>query len=84
MSSIRLRHTHWTLPALAVGIIGCGGEKGPTQPATLAFTAVHAFTAVDAGGGYIYRRGGRRLPPPVTETRDGLWTRPMAAPRSAA
>src|SRR5207244_4151131 len=33
MRSIRLRHTLWTLPALAAGIVGCGGETGPTQPA---------------------------------------------------
>src|SRR5690349_2861415 len=33
MSSMLLRHTLWTLPALAAGIIACGGEKGPTQPA---------------------------------------------------
>src|SRR2546427_760290 len=33
MSSTRFRHTLWTLVALAAGIIACGGEKGPTQPA---------------------------------------------------
>src|SRR5207249_2316596 len=33
MRSIRLRRTLWTLLALAVGIVGCGGDKGPTQPA---------------------------------------------------
>src|SRR5213592_1818550 len=32
MRSIRLRHTLWTLPALAAGILSCGGENGPTQP----------------------------------------------------
>ena len=32
MRSIRLRHTLWTLPALAAGIIGCGGDQGPIQP----------------------------------------------------
>jgi len=33
MRSIRLRHSLRLLPTLAAGIIACGGEKGPTQPA---------------------------------------------------
>src|SRR5437867_724685 len=33
MSSMLLRPTLWTLPALAAAIIACGGETGPTQPA---------------------------------------------------
>src|ERR1700694_4271021 len=33
MRSIRLRHTLRTLPALAAGIAGGGGDQAPTQPA---------------------------------------------------
>src|SRR5436309_3546390 len=50
MSSMLLRPTLWTLPALAAGIIGCGGETGPTQPAAptkLVFT-VHPTNAAGA------------------------------------
>src|SRR5437667_11465458 len=50
MSSMLLRPTLWTLPALAAGIIGCGGETGPTQPAAptkLVFT-VHPTKAAGA------------------------------------
>ena len=33
MRSMHLRHALRTLPALAAGIIGCGGDQGPAQPA---------------------------------------------------
>jgi alpha-tubulin suppressor-like RCC1 family protein len=33
MRSVRARSVLGVLPALAAGVIGCGGEKGPTQPA---------------------------------------------------
>ena len=32
MRSIRLRRTLWTLLALAVGIVGCGGDKTTEGP----------------------------------------------------
>src|SRR5438093_133984 len=47
MRSIRLRHTLWTLPALAGVIIACGSDQGPTQPAVPTTFAV--FAAVSAG-----------------------------------
>src|ERR1700686_5496554 len=33
MSSMRLRHTLRTLPALVAGVMACGGDPGPAQPA---------------------------------------------------
>jgi alpha-tubulin suppressor-like RCC1 family protein len=50
MSSIRLCHTLWTIPVLVGGIIACGDEMGPTQPATLRFAA--SFAAVSAGSAH--------------------------------
>ena len=33
MRSMRLRHTLRTLPALVAGVMACGGDPGPAQPA---------------------------------------------------
>src|SRR6266704_2438736 len=49
MSSIRLRHTFWTLLALAAGVIACGSEKSPTQPAAPA-TLEGQYKGTMAGG----------------------------------
>jgi hypothetical protein len=54
MSSMRLRRGLRTLPALAAGIIGCGGDQGPTQPAVptkLVFTVQVAIQ--DASGNTV-------------------------------
>ena len=49
MSSIRLRHTFWTLLALAAGVIACGSEKSPTQPEAPA-TLEGQYKGTMAGG----------------------------------
>jgi len=45
---LRSRHTVWTLPALAAGLIACNGEQGPTQP-TAPTKVVVAPVSVSAG-----------------------------------
>ena len=49
MRSIRLRHPLWTLPVLAVVIVGCGGSEGPTQPA-VPTTLVFSVQPTNAAG----------------------------------
>ena len=45
MRSLRSRHTPWTLPALAAGLIACNGEQSPTAPTKV----VVAHVSVSAG-----------------------------------
>jgi alpha-tubulin suppressor-like RCC1 family protein len=49
MGAIRFRYTLQSLPALAAGMISCGGEQGPTQPGALSFAAVSAGDQYSCG-----------------------------------